>query len=211
MPMVQCECSSSGLLPIAALIGGNERASAQRRQKAARVFDIYRIHIGAFGKRAGAGDVVSVVVDRTQREDQRADHVLAARGFDHARAGDVGIRVVHRIGQREPAHAVVDESLEHERHELGAGRFPGNKTKAGGEKLQRRLRHGWAISRMRSQGSSFLKRTATPMWVEVVKSMALKPTRSMTGAMVRLRLCPRRAPTKGTGCRHAARFLRFEL
>src|SRR5277367_5892538 len=45
----------------------------------------------------------------------------------------------------------------------------------------------WAMRRMRSQGSSFLKRTATPMWVEVVKSMALKPTRSMTGAMVRLR------------------------
>src|ERR1700683_985101 len=44
-----------------------------------------------------------------------------------------------------------------------------------------------AIRRMRSQGSSFLKRTATPMCVEVVKSMALNPTRSMTGAMVRLR------------------------
>ncbi len=43
-----------------------------------------------------------------------------------------------------------------------------------------------AISRMRSQGSSFLKRTATPMCVEVVKSMALKPTRSITGAMVRV-------------------------
>ena len=33
-----------------------------------------------------------------------------------------------------------------------------------------------AVSRIRSQGSSLLKRTATPMCVEVVKSIALKPT-----------------------------------
>src|SRR6185437_4981494 len=44
-----------------------------------------------------------------------------------------------------------------------------------------------AINRMRSQGSSCLYRTATPMCVEVVKSIALKPTRSMTGAMVSVR------------------------
>ena len=41
----------------------------------------------------------------------------------------------------------------------------------------------FAISRIRSHGSSFLYRTATPMCVDVVKSMALKPTRSITGAM----------------------------
>src|SRR5450631_4524751 len=40
-----------------------------------------------------------------------------------------------------------------------------------------------AMSRIRSHGSSFLYRTATPMCVEVVKSMARKPTRSMTSAM----------------------------
>src|SRR5687767_1969415 len=44
-----------------------------------------------------------------------------------------------------------------------------------------------AIRRMRSHGSSRLKRTATPMCVEVVKSMALKPTRSMTGAILSVR------------------------
>ena len=41
-----------------------------------------------------------------------------------------------------------------------------------------------AISRIRSHGSSFLYRTATPMCVEVVKSMARKPTRSITAAML---------------------------
>ena len=53
-----------------------------------------------------------------------------------------------------------------------------------------------AISRIRSQGHSRLNRTATPMCVEVVKSMALKPTRSMTGAMLSVRAVsmPTRAP-----------------
>src|SRR6202142_4054515 len=40
-----------------------------------------------------------------------------------------------------------------------------------------------AMSRIRSHGSSFLYRAATPMCVEVVKSMARKPTRSITSAM----------------------------
>ena len=138
------------------LHGGYQRAGAQRRQKTAGILDIERVDVGAFGKSSCAGHVVGVVVNRAQRKDQRADDVFAPGGLDHARAGDVRIRVVHRIGQRESAYSILDERLESERHELGTGRFPGDKTKARGEELQRRFGMALAMSRMRSQGSSFL-------------------------------------------------------
>ena len=42
------------------------------------------------------------------------------------------------------------------------------------------------VSRISSHGSSWWVRTATPMWVLEVKSIARKPTRSMTGAICRM-------------------------
>ena len=119
----------------------NERGGTQRRQKAAGILKIESVYVRAGGKLASASNVVSIIVNGAHCKHQSSDDVLAAGLLDHAGTGEVGIGIVHRVGQREAANSVTHEGSECQGHELGICRLPGDKAEASGKELQRRVWH----------------------------------------------------------------------
>ncbi|HEY0745059.1 MAG TPA: hypothetical protein VGD63_00055 [Steroidobacteraceae bacterium] len=118
-----------------------QRARAIRREQSAGIFDIEGIDVGAGGELASTLDVVSIVVNRTQREYKRHDDVFAPTTLHHGRASDVRVRIVHRICQTKTADAVADENPKRQRHEIRTGGLPGDEPKSRRHELQRRIRH----------------------------------------------------------------------
>ena len=151
-------------------------------------------------------DVERVVVDRAQRVHQRADDVFAAALLDHARAGDVGVGVVHRIGQAEAADAVARQHAEGERHELRARGLPGDEAEAGRHELQRRVRRGRRHQADALPGILLLvahrhAHVGRGREVDGPEAHAIHDRRDRQASS----RCRCRARPTGTGCRRAAR------
>ena len=137
-PIVQCECSSSALVPIRARTAGiSVRArSGVRRPVGSLMYR--RDDIGRCCEHGGEICVERIIMNRADRVGEPGEH-FAAFLADHPRAIEERLRVVHRIDQREARDAVDHQRAIRESHELGIRGLPGDETKPGGDELQRRV------------------------------------------------------------------------
>jgi hypothetical protein len=85
--------------------------------------------------------VEGVVVDRADRVDQRPDDLAPPGAPDHPRRLEQRVPVVHRVQDDEARHAVRDEAVVGELHEVRVDRLPRDEAQPGADELQRRVRH----------------------------------------------------------------------
>ena len=119
---VQCECTSSGSAGAAARSAGTSVRTRSGVSRPARVLEVEHVHVGARGDLARARGVVVVGVNRADAVDEADQHLLGALLLRDPGDAQIGLDVVHRLGDPDPADAAADDAGQGESHDVDAAR-----------------------------------------------------------------------------------------
>ena len=108
----------------------HERAHALGREQPAGILEVEHVDVGARGDLARARGVVLVGVHRADAVDEADEHLVGALLLGDARDAQVGLDVVHRLRDPDPADAVADDAAQREPHDVDRRALPGHEAHA---------------------------------------------------------------------------------
>jgi len=138
--MVECECSSSGFVPSAALSAGRS-AGPLGGEDAGRVLDVDAVEVRVGRELRGEVDVERVVVHGADRVGQGADDLADAGLLEPPGGLSGGVHVVHRVQDDDPVDPVGRQPVVDQLHGLRVRVLPRDETEPRSDELELCGRH----------------------------------------------------------------------